>query len=131
MFSLISIILIVAILIYFLLFKRKFIIRFLNKKKIKSQNNTIEKSHTKVYSSALKNRLPVLQDKTVYSHNERISLKRKMQELFKGSKEDKVQALKIAKQLSDKSTLNILRMGLKDMDSDIVEISASLIENFK
>ena len=101
MFSLISIILIVAILIYFLLFKRKFIIRFLNKKKIKSQNNTIEKSHTKVYSSALKNRLPVLQDKTVYSHNERISLKRKMQELFKGSKEDKVQALKIAKQLSE------------------------------
>ncbi len=54
-----------------------------------------------------------------------------MQELFKGSKEDKLEALKIAKKLSDKSTLNILRMGLKDMDADIVKIAAVLIENFK
>tara|TARA_Y100000589_G_C26949275_1_gene545778 strand:+ start:274 stop:438 length:165 start_codon:yes stop_codon:yes gene_type:complete len=51
--------------------------------------------------------------------------------LFKGSKEEKLEALNIAKRLSDKSTLNILRIGLKDMDSDIVKLSAKLIENFK
>ena len=54
-----------------------------------------------------------------------------MKSLFTGSKEDKLKALKIAKDLSDKSTLSILRMGLKDMDSDIVEISADLIDKFK
>ena len=54
-----------------------------------------------------------------------------MEFLFKGSKADKLKALKIAKDLSDKSTLSILRMGLKDMDSDIVEISADLIDKFK
>ena len=67
----------------------------------------------------------------IYSLNERRFLKRKMETLFKGSKEDKLKALEIAKDLSDKSTLHILRIGLKDMDSDIVEISAGLINNFK
>ena len=54
-----------------------------------------------------------------------------MLELFQGSKEEKIKALKIAEFLSDKSTLPLLKLGLKDMDSDIVKVSANLIQKFK
>ena len=129
MFRLFSIILILSILIFLLIFKRRLIIKFFNKKKIELHNN-VDETQAKI-SSSFKKRFPFTNDIKVYSHNERIFLKRKMESLFKGSKEDKLKALKIAKDLSDKSTLPILRMGLKDMDSDIVEISADLIDKFK
>ena len=51
--------------------------------------------------------------------------------LFKGNKKDKIRSLQIAAELSDKSTLKLLKIGLKDMDSDIVKISAKLISKFK
>ena len=51
--------------------------------------------------------------------------------LFKGNTEDKLKALKIAEELSDKSTLSILRKGLRDMSPEVVEISALLIRKFK
>ena len=130
MFRLLSIILILSILIFLLIFKRNLIIKFFNKKKIESYNN-VQETQAKISSSPLKKKFPLTNDIQVYSHSERIFLKRKMESLFKGSKEDKLKALKIAKDLSDKSTLPILRMGLKDMDSDIVEISADLIDKFK
>ena len=130
MFRLLSIILILSILIFLLIFKRRLIIKFFNKKKIEFHNN-LEETQAKISSSPLKRNFPSTNDIKVYSHNERIFLKRKMESLFKGSKEDKLKALKIAKDLSDTSTLHILRMGLKDMDSDIVEISADLIDKFK
>ena len=130
MFRLLSIILILSILIFLLIFKRSLIIKFFNKKKIELYNN-VEDKEAQVSLSVLKKMFPIRNDIKVYSHNERIFLKRKMESLFKGSKEDKLKALKIAKDLSDSSTLPILRRGLKDMDSDIVEISADLIENFK
>ena len=130
MFNLLSIILILTILIFLLIFKRNFIIRFFNKKKIGHYSN-VEEMQGKISSFTFKKTFPIKKDKKVYSQNERIFLKRKMEALFKSSKEDKLKALKIAKDLSDTSTLHILRMGLKDMDSDIVEISAGLINNFK
>ena len=130
MCKLLSIILILGILIFLLIFKRSLIIKFFNKKKIELYNNFQEKQ-AKIYSSPLKSQFPFTNDIKVYSHSERIFLKRKMESLFKGSKEDKLKALKIARDLSDKSTLPILRMGLKDMDFDIVEISADLIDKFK
>jgi len=130
MFRVLSIILILSILIFLLIFKRSLIIKFLNKKKIELYNN-VQETQAKISSSPLKKQSPFINDKRVYSHSERIFLKRQMESLFKGSKEDKLKALKIAKDLSDKSTLHILRMGLKDMDSDIVEISADLIDKFK
>ena len=46
-------------------------------------------------------------------------------------KKDKLKALNLAKELADQSTLPILRRGLKDMNPEIVELSASLIEKFK
>ncbi|WP_413679223.1 hypothetical protein [Prochlorococcus marinus] len=54
-----------------------------------------------------------------------------MYNLFKGNTEDKLKALKIAEELADKSTLSILRKGLKDMSPEVVEISALLIRRFK
>ena len=51
--------------------------------------------------------------------------------LFKGNRENKLKALKIAKELADKSTLPILRKGLKDISPEVVEISALLIGKFK
>ena len=130
MFRVLSIILILSILIFLLIFKRSLIIRFLNKKEIALYNN-VQETQAKISSSPLKKKFPFTNDIQVYSRSERIFLKRKMESLFKGSKEEKLKALKIARELSDKSTLPILRMGLKDMDSDIVEISADLINDFK
>ena len=130
MFKLISLLLILLILIFFLKFKRKFIINFFNRKNFKIYSN-IKSTQAKISTSSLKKNFPIIQDIKQYSYNERLFFRRKMETLFKGSKEDKLKALKIAKDLADKSTLHILRMGLKDMDSDIVEISASLINNFK
>ena len=112
MFRLFSIILILSILIFLLIFKRSLIIKFFNKKKIQLYNNVQEKQ-AKISSSPLKKKVTFTNDIQVYSHSERLFLKRKMESLFKGSKEDKFKALKIAKDLSDKSTLPILRMGLK------------------
>ncbi len=54
-----------------------------------------------------------------------------MLKLFEGDTSDKLKALKIAKELADKSTLPILRKGLKDMNLKIVELSADLIRKFK
>ena len=51
--------------------------------------------------------------------------------LFQGNKEDKLKALKIAEELADKSTLPILRKGLRDICPEVVEISALLIRKFK
>ena len=130
MTKLISILLILTILIFLLIFKKGLIIKFFNKKKIQLYNNVGE-TLAQITSSTLKRKFPIVKDIKVYSHNEKIFLKRKMEALFKGSKEDKLRALKIAKDLSNTSTLPILRMGLKDMDSDIVEISADLINDFK
>ena len=130
MFRLLSIILILSILIFLLIFKRSLIIKFFNKKKIEIYNN-FEEKQVNISQYVLKKKFPITNDIKLYSHNERIFLKRQMESLFRGSKEDKLKALEIARDLSDMSTLPILRMGLKDMDSDIVEISADLIDKFK
>ena len=49
--------------------------------------------------------------------------------LFKGNREDKLKALKIAEELADKSTLPILRKGLRDISPELVKLSALLIIN--
>jgi len=51
--------------------------------------------------------------------------------LFQGDTDNKLKALKIAEELADKSTLSILRKGLKDMSPEVVKISALLIRKFK
>ena len=74
----------------------------------------------------------------LYNHEEKKysvfyknSQRNKMFSLFKGNTENKLKALKIAKELADKSTLPILRKGLKDISPEVVETSALLIGKFK
>ena len=62
-----------------------------------------------------------------YKNNQR----NKMLNLFQGNTKDKLEALKIAKELADKSTLPILRKGLRDISPEVIEISALLIRKFK
>ncbi len=59
------------------------------------------------------------------------SQRNKMFSLFQGNTEDKLKALKIAAELSDKSTLSILRQGLRDTSPEVVKLSALLIRKFK
>ena len=59
------------------------------------------------------------------------SQRNKMFSLFQGNTENKLKALKIAEELNDKSTLPILRKGLRDISPKVVEISALLIRKFK
>ena len=66
-----------------------------------------------------------------YSEFDKKTLRNKMFQLFESNKEDKLKALQIAEELADKSTLPILRKGLKDTSPEVVEISANLIRNFK
>ena len=54
-----------------------------------------------------------------------------MSSFFQGNAENKLKALKIAEELADKSTLPILRKGLKDISPEVIEISALLIRKFK
>ena len=54
-----------------------------------------------------------------------------MNNLFNGSAEDKLKALNLAEELADKSTLPILRKGLKEMNLQLVVRSADLIRKFK
>ena len=51
--------------------------------------------------------------------------------LFQGNTKDKLKALNIAEELADKSTLPILRKGLRDISPEVIEISALLIRKFK
>ena len=62
-----------------------------------------------------------------YKNSER----NKMFTLFQGNTENKLKALKIAEELADKSTLPILRKGLRDVSPEVVEIAALLIRKFK
>ena len=74
----------------------------------------------------------------LYNHEEKKyslfyknSQRNKMFNLFKGNTEDKLKALKIAEELADKSTLPILRKGLRDISPEVIKISALLIRKFK
>ena len=95
-----------------------------------------------LYSEKLKNRKnnnKFLSKKSYfYNHEEKKysvfyknSQRNKMFSLFQGNTEDKLKALKIAEELADKSTLPILRKGLRDLSPEVIKISALLIRKFK
>ncbi len=131
MIRLISLILIFCIIFFFITYNRKSVLScFFSNKKLHNKkprivdNNNFNKSRNYI-------RNLYTQDKKVYSSKEKAILRKEMFILFQGTKYQKIEALNIANNLSDKSTLSILKKGLKDMDSDVVKISASLIEKFK
>ena len=106
--------------------------------KKRSFKKTINKSN--LYSIKLNknNKFSSKKNSFLYDHKEKEysvfyknSQRNKMFSLFQGNTGDKLKALKIAEELSDKSTLSILRQGLRDMSPEVVKLSALLIRKFK
>ena len=127
MINFFAIILIIFIGILLLVFKKRSFKKLINKSnlysiKLKKNNNKFPPN---------KNNYLYNPEEKKYSVFYKNSQRSRMFSLFKGNTENKLKALKIAEELSDKSTLPILRKGLRDISPEIVEISALLIRKFK
>ena len=130
MLNFFAILLIIFIGILLLVFKKRSFKKLINqsnlnsiklKKNKKSNNKFLSKKNSYLYNHEEK-KYSVFYKKSQI--NEMISL-------FQGDTENKLKALKIAEELADKSTLPILRKGLRDISPEVVEISALLIRQFK
>ena len=126
MLNFLAIVLIIFIGILLLVLKKRSFKKLINKgnlysKKLKKNNKFLSKKNSFLYNHEEKK----------YSVFYKNSQRNKMFSLFKGNKENKLKALKIAEELADKSTLPILRKGLRDISPEVVEIAALLIRKFK
>ena len=130
MLNFFAILLIIFIGILLLVFKKRSFKKLINqsnlnsiklKKNKKSNNKFLSKKNSYLYDHEEKK----------YSVFYKSSQRNKMISLFQGDTENKLKALKIAEELADKSTLPILRKGLRDISPEVVEISALLIRQFK
>ena len=130
MLNFFAIIFIIFIGLLLLVLKKRSFRRLINKGRLHSIKL---KKHRKNNSQFLSNKKSILynHEEKKYSVFHKNSQRKKMFSLFQGNKEDKLKALKIAEELADKSTLSILRKGLRDMSPEVVEISALLIRKFK
>ena len=130
MFNFFAIVLIIFIGILLLVFKKRRFKKLINKSNlnfIKLKKN--KKSNNKFLSK--KNSYLYNHEEKKYSIFYKSSQRNKMISLFQGDTENKLKALKIAEELADKSTLPILRKGLRDISPEVVKISALLIRKFK
>ena len=130
MLNFFAIVLIILIGLLILIFKNRKLNNAIN----------IKKSYPNKFKRHKKNKNKFLSNKNnfSYKHEEKKfsafyknSQRNKMFTLFEGNKDEKLKALKIAEELADKSTLPILRKGLRDISPEVVEISAFLIRKFK
>ena len=126
MINFFAIVLIIFIGILLLVLKKKSFKKLINKSnlysiKLNKNNKFSSKKNSFLYDHKEK-------EYSVFYKN---SQRNKMFSLFQGNTEDKLKALKIAEELSDKSTLSILRQGLRDMTPEVVKLSALLIRKFK
>ena len=130
MIKLFAILLIILIGILLLVFKKRSFKQLINKRILYSVKL---KKHRKNNNKFLSNQNSFLYNHEAKKHSlfYKNSQRKKMFSLFQGNTEDKLKALKIAKKLSDKSTLSILRQGLRDMSPEVVKLSALLIRKFK
>ena len=130
MINFFAILLIIFIGILLLVLKKRSFRKFINKGKLHSDKL---KKNIKNNNKFLSNKKSFLYNHETkkYSLFYKNSQRNKMFSLFKGNTEDKLKALKIAEELADKSTLPILRKGLRDISPEVVEISALLIRKFK
>jgi len=126
MLNFFAIVLIIFIGILLIVFKKRSFKKFLNKRNIYS----IKLNKNNKFSSN-KNSFLYNHEEKKYSIFYKNSQRNKMISLFQGDTENKLKALKIAEELADKSTLPILRKGLRDISPEVVEISALLIRQFK
>ena len=131
MLKLISLILIISIIVFLIFYKKEYIFNTLKTKKNLSRSTFKEEGKSKLKEYRLNSNNSHFNNINNFSNGKKSILRKEMLDLFKGSKEEKIKALKIAEFLSDKSILPILKIGLKDMDSDIVKVSAKLIQKFK
>ena len=126
MLNFFAIVLIIFIGILLLIFKKRSFKKLINKSNLYSiklnKNNKL---------SSYKNSFLYNHEEKKYSVFYKKSQRNKMFNLFQGDTENKLNALKIAEELADKSTLPILRKGLRDISPEVVEISALLIRKFK
>ena len=130
MLNFFAIVLIIFIGLLLLIFKKrkfknaKFLSNFYSNKLKRAKNNNIKFiSNKKSFSYK--------HEEKKYSLFYKNSQRNKMFTLFEGNKDEKLKALKIAEELADKSTLPILRKGLRDISPEVIEISAFLIRKFK
>ena len=126
MINFFAILLIIFIGILLLVLKKISFKKFINKRNIYS----IKLNKNNKFSSN-KNSFLYNHEEKKYSVFYKNSQRNKMISLFQGDTENKLKALKIAEELADKSTLPILRKGLRDISPEVVEISALLIRKFK
>ena len=131
MLKLISLILIISIIVFLIFYKKEYIFNKLKTSKNLSSPSIKDNGTSQLREFKLNLNNSNLNNMNYFSNRKKSILRKEMLDLFKGSKEDKIKALKIAEFLSDKSILPILKIGLKDMDSDIVKVSAKLIQKFK
>ena len=126
MINFFAILLIIFIGILLLVFKKRSFKKLINKRNL----NSIKLNKNNKFSSN-KNSFLYNHKEKKYSVFYKNSQRNKMFSLFQGNTENKLKALKIAEELADKSTLPILRKGLRDISPEVVEISALLIKKFK
>ena len=126
MINFFAILLIIFIGILLLVFKKRSFKKLIIKRNIYS----IKLNKNKKFTSN-KNSFLYDHKEKEYSVFYKNSQRNKMISLFQGNTENKLKALKIAEELADKSTLPILRKGLRDISPEVVEISALLIRKFK
>ena len=119
----------------YLLFLWKITYSFKKKRSIKK---LINKGN--IYSAKFKkiNKFSSNKNSFLYNHEEKKysifyknSQRNKMFSFFQSDKEDKLKVTKITAELSDKSTLPILRKGLRDISPEVAEFSSLLIRKFK
>ena len=126
MINVFAIVLIIFIGISLLVLKKRNFKKLINKSNLYS----IKLNKNNKFSSN-KNSFIYNHEEKKYSVFYKNSQRNKMFSLFQGNKENKLKALKIAEELADKSTLPILRKGLRDISPEVIEISALLIRKFK
>ena len=126
MINFFAIILIIFIGLLLLVLKKRNFKKLINKSNLYS----IKLNKNKNFSSN-KNSFFYNHEEKKYSVFYKNSQRNKMFSLFQGNTENKLKALKIAEELADKSTLPILRKGLRDISPEVVKISALLIRKFK
>ena len=130
MLNFFAIVLIIFIGILLLVLKKRSFRKLINKGKLHSAKL---KKNGKNNNKFLSNKKSFLYNHEAkkYSLFYKNSQRNKMFSLFQGNTEEKLKALKIAEEMSDKSTLSILRQGLRDMSPEVVKLSALLIRKFK
>ena len=126
MINFFAILLIIFVGILLLVFKKRSFKKLINEINLSS----IKLNKNNKFSSN-KNSFLYNHEEKKYSVFYKNSQRDKMISLFQGNTENKLKALKIAEELADKSTLPILRKGLRDISPEVVEISALLIRKFK